>query len=144
MPGSSLPPAPVGPSRPCADPAPALPTPTVHPRFVKRRAGERFREMQQSTNPEAIAVAWDKGLAELEVVRRQSIIYGLYAPKEKSVMVCGAAVPDRARQSLVVRRDVAGPGVGGVCGGWKLPRLGCRPACISGSGHTACIPGASP
>lgn len=39
---------------------------------------------------EAVQKAWQKGLAELEVAKRQVVIYGLYARKEKSIMVSGS------------------------------------------------------
>lgn len=56
-------------------------------RYVKRRAGERFREMQKTVEPEVADKAWAKALQDLEVAKRQAVVYGLYARKQKSIMV---------------------------------------------------------
>lgn len=96
--------------------------------------------MQQSTSPDAIDAAWEKGLAELEVVRRQSIIYTLYAPKEKSVMVRRAALEQR-RRILLVGRDAFGPSLGGRVQGAGL--LEWQLTCVARFGLTlltACAP----
>lgn len=54
---------------------------------MKRRAGERFREMQKTVEPEVADKAWAKALQDLEVAKRQAVVYGLYARKQKSIMV---------------------------------------------------------
>ncbi|KAL6785671.1 ISD11 [Auxenochlorella protothecoides x Auxenochlorella symbiontica] len=54
--------------------------------YVKRRAGEKFRELPKGGSAEAVEAAFRRGCEELEVVKRQAVVYKLYARKQKSVM----------------------------------------------------------
>ncbi|KAG6545456.1 hypothetical protein Mapa_013056 [Marchantia paleacea] len=54
--------------------------------YVKRRAKEGFRECQSITDPAAAATAFANGKLQLEVAKRQSVVYSLYAPRVKSIM----------------------------------------------------------
>lgn len=56
---------------------------------MKRRAGEKFRELPKGGSAEAVEAAFRRGCEELEVVKRQAVVYKLYARKQKSVMVRG-------------------------------------------------------
>ena len=55
-------------------------------RYIKRRAREAF-----STTPEASQVGelMDRARREMDVVKRQSVVFNLYAQKHKNVMVSG-------------------------------------------------------
>lgn len=57
-------------------------------RYVKRKAREGFRAHQGETDAQTISQLVQDAKAELEVVKRQSVVYGLYARKQKSIMVC--------------------------------------------------------
>ncbi|KAL8130545.1 hypothetical protein V2J09_019700 [Rumex salicifolius] len=54
--------------------------------YTKRRAIDGFRINKELTDASAIASAFADGAAQLKVARRQSLVYHLYAPKEKSIM----------------------------------------------------------
>ncbi|GBG59450.1 hypothetical protein CBR_g38475 [Chara braunii] len=54
--------------------------------YTKRRVREGFRETQNLQDPGARAQAFAKGKKDLEVVKRQSILYSLYSPPVKSIM----------------------------------------------------------
>lgn len=78
-------------------------------RYVQRRAREGFVDARSVTDTAALEQLWQRARQELEVVRRQSVVYSLYARKHKSVMV------RRARcgwLDSLVRHSV----VGGVAG----------------------------
>eukprot|EP00887_Chlorella_sp_A99_P006177 scaffold3.g6177.t1 len=55
-------------------------------RYVKRRAGERFREAAAVTDADALAQLWQRARAELEVAQRQAQVYALYARSQPSIM----------------------------------------------------------
>ena len=42
--------------------------------------------LSQTLQPAAAAVAFAKGKQQLEVAKRQAVVYSLYAPKAKRVM----------------------------------------------------------
>lgn len=54
--------------------------------YIKRRTVDGFRMNRTLSDPDAIASAFSDGTAQLEVAKRQVIIYSLYAPKVKSIM----------------------------------------------------------
>lgn len=54
--------------------------------YTKRRALDGFRHGQGLADPSAIAAAFADGKSQLEVARRQAVVYSLYAPEVKSVM----------------------------------------------------------
>uniref|UniRef100_A0A2P2IK86 Complex 1 LYR protein domain-containing protein n=1 Tax=Rhizophora mucronata TaxID=61149 RepID=A0A2P2IK86_RHIMU len=54
--------------------------------YTKRRAIDGFRQNKHLTDPSAISAAYSDGRAQLEVAKRQAIIYSLYTPSIKSVM----------------------------------------------------------
>lgn len=56
-------------------------------RYVKRRAREGFTEAQAVTDSAELARVWEQGRQQLEVVRRQSIVYGLYSRRHRHAMV---------------------------------------------------------
>ncbi|KAJ7143269.1 hypothetical protein O6H91_10G053700 [Diphasiastrum complanatum] len=53
--------------------------------YIKRRTGESFRE-SRDLDAAAAASAFEFGKKQLEVVRRQSVVYSLYAPRVKNIM----------------------------------------------------------
>ena len=61
---------------------------------MKRRARQGFEEAQEVTDSSELARLWDTGRQQLEVVRRQSVVYELYSRKHKHAMVglCAAAI----------------------------------------------------
>ncbi|XP_018835863.1 LYR motif-containing protein 4-like [Juglans regia] len=54
--------------------------------YTKRRTIDGFRLNRTLSDPDSITSAFSDGKAQLEVAKRQSIIYSLYAPKVKSIM----------------------------------------------------------
>ncbi|KAI3435584.1 hypothetical protein D9Q98_001649 [Chlorella vulgaris] len=54
--------------------------------YVKRRAREGFTEAQAVTDSAELARVWEQGRQQLEVVRRQSIVYGLYSRRHRHAM----------------------------------------------------------
>lgn len=54
--------------------------------YAKRRTVDAFRSNKNISDTSAISTAYSDGKAQLEVARRQTIVYSLYAPKFKSVM----------------------------------------------------------
>ncbi|KAI9088435.1 hypothetical protein K1719_029884 [Acacia pycnantha] len=54
--------------------------------YTKRRAIDAFRHNQSLTDQASIASAYSDGKAQLEIAKRQAIVYSLYAPNIKSVM----------------------------------------------------------
>eukprot|EP00238_Polyblepharides_amylifera_P001571 CAMPEP_0196570290 /NCGR_PEP_ID=MMETSP1081-20130531/308_1 /TAXON_ID=36882 /ORGANISM="Pyramimonas amylifera, Strain CCMP720" /LENGTH=79 /DNA_ID=CAMNT_0041886633 /DNA_START=89 /DNA_END=328 /DNA_ORIENTATION=+ len=53
--------------------------------YIKRSTQDRFKESKGLTGEQATA-ALQKGLKDLEMVKRQSLIYGMYSGSLKSVM----------------------------------------------------------
>ena len=54
--------------------------------YVKRRTVDGFHEHRGVSDPAAIAAAYEYGVGQLEIAKRQAIVYKLYAPKVKSIM----------------------------------------------------------
>lgn len=56
-------------------------------RYVKRRARQGFLEAQSSSDATFVQQLWEHAKQELAVVKRQAVVYSMYARKHKSVMV---------------------------------------------------------
>ena len=56
--------------------------------YTRRRAADAFRENRALPDAAAAAAAaaFAEGKKQLEVAKRQAVVYSLYAPKSKSVM----------------------------------------------------------
>lgn len=54
--------------------------------YTRRRAADAFRENRALADAPAAAAAFSEGKKQLEVAKRQALVYSLYAPKAKSVM----------------------------------------------------------
>ncbi|CAN1137957.1 LYR motif-containing protein 4 [Linum perenne] len=54
--------------------------------YAKRRTIDAFRENRGLTDPVSVSAAYSDGKSQLEVAKRQAVVYSLYAPKIKSVM----------------------------------------------------------
>ncbi|XP_021893267.1 LYR motif-containing protein 4 [Carica papaya] len=54
--------------------------------YTKGRTIHGFRENRNLTNPSEVSAAFAEGKKQLEVAKRQAVVYSLYAPKTKSVM----------------------------------------------------------
>ena len=54
--------------------------------YTKRRAADAFRQNRTLSDPAAAAAAFSDGKSQLEVARRQAVVYRLYSPNIKSVM----------------------------------------------------------
>ncbi|KAF8037437.1 hypothetical protein BT93_B0360 [Corymbia citriodora subsp. variegata] len=54
--------------------------------YTKRRALDGFRHNKDLADPSAVAAAFSDGKSQLEVAKRQAIVYSLYAPEVKNVM----------------------------------------------------------
>ncbi|XP_038894896.1 LYR motif-containing protein 4 [Benincasa hispida] len=54
--------------------------------YTKRRTIDAFRENQSLSDASSISSAYAGGKAQLEVAKRQALVYSLYAPKVKSIM----------------------------------------------------------
>ncbi|KAF3775102.1 LYR motif-containing protein 4 [Nymphaea thermarum] len=59
--------------------------------YVRRRAADGFRENGVLTDASSISSAFADGKSQLEVAKRQAVVYSLYAPKVKSIMDIGTA-----------------------------------------------------
>jgi LYR motif-containing protein 4 len=57
------------------------------PRYILRRAREDFRLNAQEANPEKLQQLLKGANEDLEVVKRQSVVYQLYGRKIKNVLV---------------------------------------------------------
>ena len=76
-------------------------SPAVHIslRYISRRATEGFRAA--ATNPEqATEALWKRAQEELSVVRRQSIVYGLYSRGIKNVLVGRACMQSHEGRTM--------------------------------------------
>ncbi|GLC41610.1 hypothetical protein PLESTB_000696900 [Pleodorina starrii] len=60
--------------------------------YIRRRAKEGFHEAASVTDPAAVAALLQSGRQELEVVKRQSLVYQLYGRKVKNVLELDLAV----------------------------------------------------
>ncbi|OVA00759.1 Complex 1 LYR protein [Macleaya cordata] len=54
--------------------------------YAKRRTIDGFRQNRNLSDPSSISSAFSEGKSELQVAKRQAVVYSLYAPKAKSVM----------------------------------------------------------
>ncbi|KAG2452468.1 hypothetical protein HYH02_002708 [Chlamydomonas schloesseri] len=54
--------------------------------YIQRRAREGFHDGAKLTDPAAVKSLLELGRQELEVVKRQSVVYGLYGRKVKNVL----------------------------------------------------------
>ncbi|KAI3412432.1 uncharacterized protein J3R85_017365 [Psidium guajava] len=54
--------------------------------YVRRRTIDGFRHNKDLADPSAISAAFSDGKRQLEVAKRQAVVYSLYAPEVKSVM----------------------------------------------------------
>ncbi|GJM90630.1 hypothetical protein PR202_ga06930 [Eleusine coracana subsp. coracana] len=54
--------------------------------YTRRRAADAFRENRALADEPAAAAAFAEGKKQLEVAKRQAVVYSLYAPKSKSIM----------------------------------------------------------
>nr|GMC92420.1 LYR motif-containing protein 4 [Ipomoea batatas]GMD92432.1 LYR motif-containing protein 4 [Ipomoea batatas] len=54
--------------------------------YTKRRTMDAFRQNKALSDSSLVAAALSDGKAQLEIAKRQAFVYGLYAPKIKSVM----------------------------------------------------------
>jgi hypothetical protein len=61
-------------------------TPTTF-RYIRRRAKEGFHETRLTADPAAAETLLQSGRQELEVVKRQSLVYQLFGRKVKNVLV---------------------------------------------------------
>ncbi|CAN6470091.1 unnamed protein product [Victoria cruziana] len=59
--------------------------------YVRRRATDGFRDNCALTEASSISSAFADGKSQLEVAKRQAVVYSLYAPKVKSIMDIGTA-----------------------------------------------------
>lgn len=54
--------------------------------YVKRKAREDFELHKHDQKESVVAKVWASARSELDVVKRQALVYHLYARKQKSVM----------------------------------------------------------
>ncbi|WOL07781.1 LYR motif-containing protein 4-like [Canna indica] len=54
--------------------------------YSKRRTIDGFRDSSALADPSSVAAAFVDGKFQLEVMKRQVVVYSLYAPDIKSVM----------------------------------------------------------
>ncbi|KAK1407338.1 hypothetical protein QVD17_38952 [Tagetes erecta] len=54
--------------------------------YTKRRTIDSFRHNKTLSDPSSIAAAFSDGKSQLQVARRQAVVYSLYAPEIKSIM----------------------------------------------------------
>ncbi|XVF50033.1 hypothetical protein PTKIN_Ptkin04bG0062800 [Pterospermum kingtungense] len=54
--------------------------------YTKRRTFDAFRDNKSLTDPSKLSAAVSDGKAQLEVAKRQVLVYSMYAPKVKSIM----------------------------------------------------------
>eukprot|EP00897_Mesotaenium_endlicherianum_P008027 jgi/Mesen1/7252/ME000373S06318 len=96
--------------------------------YAKRRVKEAFRESQQVSDLAQKTELFAEGKKQLEVVKRQVIVYSLYAPSVKSIMDLKVLPPlhGRGRGSVqqahtlsADRRRGGGGGGGGGGGAWR-------------------------
>ena len=77
-------------------------------RYVLRRVRERFRE-HRGAEPGAAAAAFAAGQAELEVARRQAVVFSLYAAPQRSIMELGPFVAAEAGPQTPAGAGGGGP-----------------------------------
>ncbi|XP_058070295.1 uncharacterized protein LOC131219260 [Magnolia sinica] len=54
--------------------------------YARRRTADGFRQNRNLSGPSSISSVFSDGKSQIEVAKRQAIVYSLYAPKAKSVM----------------------------------------------------------
>ncbi len=54
--------------------------------YVKRRAIDAFHQYRDQSDPAIVDAAFKRGLQQLEIARRQSLVYSLYGPRVNSIM----------------------------------------------------------
>eukprot|EP00262_Sarcandra_glabra_P010348 TRINITY_DN2555_c0_g1_i1.p2 TRINITY_DN2555_c0_g1~~TRINITY_DN2555_c0_g1_i1.p2 ORF type:complete len:103 (-),score=7.36 TRINITY_DN2555_c0_g1_i1:601-864(-) len=54
--------------------------------YAKRRTTDGFRQNRVLSDPTSVSSLFSDGKAQLEIAKRQSVVYSLYAPRSKSVM----------------------------------------------------------
>lgn len=54
--------------------------------YSKRRTIDAFRTNKQLTDSSSVSTAFADGKAQLDVAKRQVLVYSLYAPEVKSIM----------------------------------------------------------
>ncbi|XP_004491882.1 uncharacterized protein [Cicer arietinum] len=54
--------------------------------YTKRRAVDAFRQNATLSNPSSISDAFSYGKSQLEVAKRQAVVYSLYVPPLPSIM----------------------------------------------------------
>lgn len=54
--------------------------------YTNRRTIDGFRENKALSDPSAIANAFSDGKSQLEIAKRQAVVYSLYVPRVKSIM----------------------------------------------------------
>ncbi|OIW16727.1 hypothetical protein TanjilG_14497 [Lupinus angustifolius] len=54
--------------------------------YIKRRTIDAFRQNRNLSDSPSISSAFSEGKSQLDVAKRQAIVYSLYAPPLKSVM----------------------------------------------------------
>lgn len=54
--------------------------------YSKRRTVDAFKQNKSLSDPSALSAAFSDGKSQLEVAKRQAVVYSLYAPKIKSIM----------------------------------------------------------
>ena len=55
--------------------------------FVQRKARTQFRRYASETDSAVISQVWTQAKKDIDVARRQALVYSLYGSKQKSVMV---------------------------------------------------------
>ena len=59
--------------------------------FVQRKARNDFRSHAAETDTAAVETLWSQAKQDLEIARRQALVYSLYGSRQKSVMVKAAS-----------------------------------------------------
>ncbi|OVA12149.1 Complex 1 LYR protein [Macleaya cordata] len=54
--------------------------------YTKQRTIDGFRQSRDLSNPSFVSSAFSYGKSQLEIAKRQSIVYSLYAPNAKNIM----------------------------------------------------------
>ena len=60
---------------------------TAAHRYVRRRARQGFAEAAGVSDASELQRLWEQGRQQLEVARRQSLVYDLYSRRHKHAMV---------------------------------------------------------
>lgn len=105
-----------------------------HCSYITRRAKEEFHALAQSTDTAAAEAAWQNAQRQLDVWKRQSVVYGLYGRRVKTVMVSGQHAGAHSRwDNQQSGQDCRG--VSSACLGWTY--VSCIPT-HNLSGWRAC------